>query len=194
MGCSKPIVKVSLICLIIGLIIFVIGYAAPYWSKFDLEAAPSVIDRHYYRGTVHAGLWETCEDYERWSSEQGRGRRYRIDECFSFLGHPDKHPISKELRAAQFIETLGLIGVVATITILLLELCVDSLKGKRIVSIIAALCCLASGGCILLGTIVYGSQDAITDSLSWAFALTIVSGVLFVIIGIVILVGAVLNK
>ncbi|KAK3789686.1 hypothetical protein RRG08_034899 [Elysia crispata] len=195
MADSKGIfIKISLILLVIGLIIFVIGFGAPYWIKVDLDVEPTLLDRYYYRGNVHSGLWSTCEDYERWASEVRTSRRYRVDECFAFLGHTDRYVMSDELRATQFFETIGLIGLVATIVTLLLGVCVESLKGQRIVAIVAALFCLASAGSIILGTIIYGSKEVIKDSLSWAFALTVVSGIFFIVIGIIIVVGAIVNK
>ncbi|GFO04449.1 protein fan [Plakobranchus ocellatus] len=188
-------IKISLILLVIGLIIFVIGFAAPYWYSHDYEIGPSVLDSHRYKGTRHTGLWLYCDVYDRWDGRSPNRKvgRVHVDECREFLAY-DHLTITSELRATQFFETMGLIGLVATFVLLMLGLCMESCHDRRILPIIASVLCLASAGSIILGTIIYGSAEAHQDYLSWAFALTIVSGVIFVVTGFIILVGAIVNK
>ncbi|GFS27789.1 hypothetical protein ElyMa_005304400 [Elysia marginata] len=140
---GRVIIKISLIFLVICLILFVIGYASPYWEEREFELEPSLLDRHYYIGTENSGLWTFCQDYERWNSAQRRGRRLAVDECYAILAQ--RPNISGELRATQLFETLGLIGVVVSIVFLLVSLCVESGSVQRVLPIIASLFCLASG-------------------------------------------------
>lgn len=60
-------------------------------------------------------------------------------------------------------------------------------------SVLYILCC-AAAGCILLGTVIFGANDAEEDHLSWAFALCIVGGIFFGVAGVLIIVASVVLK
>ncbi|XP_071101212.1 uncharacterized protein [Haliotis cracherodii] len=119
---------------------------------------------------VYAGIWRTCNALL----------------CIDFL---DAAVLPGSLRATQFFETAGLIAIAAAITLLFLSIFVQALKDKKIVTIINALACFAASGSIIIGAIIYGSQEGVAQYLSWAFALCIVGGILEGVAGALIMVG-----
>ncbi|XP_046362519.1 uncharacterized protein LOC124139481 [Haliotis rufescens] len=120
----------------------------------------------------YSGIWRFCDK---------RG----ILVCFEYLDIP----LQGWLRATQFFETAGLIAIAAAITLLFLSIFVQALKDKKIVTIINALACFAASGSIIIGAIIYGSQEGVAQYLSWAFALCIVGGILEGVAGALIIVG-----
>ncbi|XP_046560918.1 uncharacterized protein LOC124269963 [Haliotis rubra] len=94
------------------------------------------------------------------------------------------------LRATQFFETVGLIAIGIAAVILFLSLVVQSLRNKKLVTILNALTCFVAFGTIIVGAIIYASRSNNSSYLSWAFALCIVGAILEGVAGTLILVGS----
>ncbi|XP_048251478.1 uncharacterized protein LOC124139479 isoform X2 [Haliotis rufescens] len=93
------------------------------------------------------------------------------------------------LRATQFFETAGLIAIAVAVVLLFLSIFLQAFKDKTIVTIINAIACFGASGSIIIGAIIYGSQEGVAQYLSWAFALCIVGGILEGVAGALIIVG-----
>ncbi|XP_067666178.1 uncharacterized protein [Haliotis asinina] len=93
------------------------------------------------------------------------------------------------LRATQFFETAGLIAIGVAAVFLFLSIFGQSLRDKKIITIINALACFGACGAIIIGAIIYGSQNGVVDYLSWAFALCIVGAIMEGVAGALLIVG-----
>ncbi|XP_046583942.1 uncharacterized protein LOC124291078 isoform X1 [Haliotis rubra] len=122
-------------------------------------------------GTNNSGLWRLCTNTV----------------CIDFL-HPGI-TLQGWLRATQFFETVGLIAIAAAAVLLFLSIFVQALKDKKIITIINALACFGACGTIIIGAIIYGSQDRPVAYLSWAFALCIVGAIMEGVAGALIILG-----
>ncbi|XP_046583943.1 uncharacterized protein LOC124291078 isoform X2 [Haliotis rubra] len=121
-------------------------------------------------GLSHSGLWRAC-----------------TRTCIDYLDYPALLP--GWLRATQFFETVGLIAIAAAAVLLFLSIFVQALKDKKIITIINALACFGACGTIIIGAIIYGSQDRPVAYLSWAFALCIVGAIMEGVAGALIILG-----
>ncbi|XP_005104357.1 uncharacterized protein LOC101852108 [Aplysia californica] len=92
--------KVAIICMGLGLLLFVIGFATVAWK----------VDR--YPGKTEVGLWQTY-----YCSGRGCG-------SYKYAVVTDFH------RAVQAMECIGLIGFFLAILVLLLYLCMDSCRRR----------------------------------------------------------------
>ncbi|XP_071101199.1 uncharacterized protein [Haliotis cracherodii] len=119
--------------------------------------------------TTHIGIWKSCSG----------------SICIDWL---DTRAVAGWLRATQFFETVGLIAIAVAAVILFLSLIVQSLRNKKIVTIINALACFVAFGTIIVGAIIFASRSN-SSYLSWAFALCIVGAILEGVAGALILVG-----
>jgi len=187
--------KVAFVLLAIGLIVFLIGFGTPYWYYRDIPRQPysfSRNNRQYMEGEEHMGLWRYCHDIKVWFGARPHTKTH-IQNCGNLLGTAGQRLIG-ELRATQFFETAGFLAILPAILLLVLGVCIESCKDRRILPILSAVCCLASAGCIIIGSIIFGSYAFYKDYLSWSFAVTIVGGILFGVSGVLIIVGAILKK
>ncbi|XP_025091382.1 uncharacterized protein LOC112562362 isoform X1 [Pomacea canaliculata] len=174
---ATPLI-VAFVLLGIGLLLHIIGFAVPQWH--DQEWMTS--ERYLVRVTY--GLWRYC--YNSWHR-----RSMDPEVCTSIV---DSQYDRGYTRATQFFETVGLIAAIASIVLLLLGVCVATCRDRRILPILSGICSIAAAGCILLGTVIFGANDAEEDHLSWAFALCIVGGIFFGVAGVLIIVASVVLK
>ncbi|XP_067664595.1 uncharacterized protein [Haliotis asinina] len=155
------------VCLLLHLIAFVfhiVGFFCPNWS---------------HNGRRNSGLWRECQ-FVLFTTF-----------CNDVL---DRDDVEDWLRATQFFETIGLIAIGIAAAILFLSLVLQSLRNKKIVTILNALTCFVACGTIIVGAIIYASRGYNRSYLSWAFALCIVGAILEGVAGVLILVGSFANR
>ncbi|XP_071101223.1 uncharacterized protein [Haliotis cracherodii] len=121
----------------------------------------------------HSGIWRFCN----------------IAVCIDYLDAAFSARLQGWLRATQFFETVGLIVIAVAVVLLFLSIFLQAFKDKTIITIINAIACFAASGSIIIGAIIYGSQEGLAQHLSWAFALCIVGGILEGVAGALIIVG-----
>ncbi|XP_067664596.1 uncharacterized protein [Haliotis asinina] len=124
---------------------------------------------------TNMGIWKSCVN----------------SICIDWL---DSSFVPDWLRATQFFETIGLIAIGIAAAILFLSLVLQSLRNKKIVTILNALTCFVACGTIIVGAIIYASRGYNRSYLSWAFALCIVGAILEGVAGVLILVGSFANR
>ncbi|XP_067666179.1 uncharacterized protein [Haliotis asinina] len=122
-------------------------------------------------GSAHSGIWQLCNN----------------GVCISYLDA--RLTLTAWLRATQFFETAGLIAIGVAAVFLFLSIFGQSLRDKKIITIINALACFGACGAIIIGAIIYGSQNGVVDYLSWAFALCIVGAIMEGVAGALLIVG-----
>ncbi|XP_046362514.2 uncharacterized protein LOC124139478 isoform X1 [Haliotis rufescens] len=150
--------KACLILHLTALVFHTVGFSCPNWA---------------HDGRNNSGLWRRCQFL-----------LFRTF-CFEVLSQDD---VEGWLRATQFFETVGLIAIAVAAVILFLSLIVQSLRNKKIVTIVNALACFVAFGTIIVGAIIFASRSN-SSYLSWAFALCIVGAILEGVAGALILVG-----
>ncbi|XP_046560933.1 uncharacterized protein LOC124269977 isoform X2 [Haliotis rubra] len=121
-------------------------------------------------GIDHSGLWRTCTTI-----------------CVDYLDYQES--LAGWLRATQFFETVGLIAIAAAAVLLFLSIFVQAFKDKKIITIINALACFGACGTIIIGAIIFGSQNLLVAYLSWAFALCIAGAIMEGVAGALIIAG-----
>lgn len=185
-------VKIAFVVLAVGLIIFLVGFGSPYWYYREIYQSPYGRRGMYMEGEEHMGLWKYCHDFYSWARNR-QSAKVHVQSCGNLLGTAETR-LNDELRATQFFETAGFLAILPAILLLVLSVFIDSCKERRILPILSAVFALLSAGCIIIGAIIFGATDLFKDYLSWAFALSIVGGVLFGVSGVLIIIGAILKK
>ncbi|KAK7092011.1 uncharacterized protein [Littorina saxatilis] len=170
-------IKIAFVVFGLGFLFFLFGFSSPYWHLMEW------VD-HGHPRTTYYGLWKHCQ-------EQARYRSLPYDFCFSLISGDYARDY---IRAAQFFETVGFLTALVSLIILLLSICIGSCQNRRILPILSAITAFAAAGCIILGCIIFGAKDEEKNNLSWAFALTLVGGILFAIVGVIVLVFSVIKK
>ncbi|XP_025091383.1 uncharacterized protein LOC112562362 isoform X2 [Pomacea canaliculata] len=170
-------IQVAFVCMCLGFLFHLIAFTAPHWRRsYNVTASNASANISY-------GIWRQCL-LPRFRLQRGTSDE---DRCGPF-------PLTGYTRATQFFETVGLIAAIASIVLLLLGVCVATCRDRRILPILSGICSIAAAGCILLGTVIFGANDAEEDHLSWAFALCIVGGIFFGVAGVLIIVASVVLK
>lgn len=156
-------IKVALICLLLGTLLFVIGFATNVWMTTD-----------GYR-YANYGLWrvESCD---------------RVS-CSSFKITHDwlrLHGMDDWYHATQAFECMGLIAVCIALLICLLFVFVDTMR-KRTPLLATIFFCFAAVLCMVIGFLIIGIKMEYY-SIGWSMglaiagcALTFVAGVMCVI-------------
>ncbi|XP_062583352.1 uncharacterized protein LOC134261640 [Saccostrea cucullata] len=157
--------KVASVFIGLGFLLFVVGFGAPYWEEFILGG--------------HGGLWQRC------------GAFLGLDGCKYYT---DLDDVGKDtflpdwFESVRVFEAIGLVAALVGLVFLLLYVCVSKTAGNKIVALLTAIITLGTGGVILLGVIIFGSNKD-TDNLDWAFALAAVGGCFYVIAGVLLFVS-----
>ncbi|XP_048728210.1 uncharacterized protein LOC125646103 [Ostrea edulis] len=164
-GNAPAATKVATLLIGVGFLLFVVGFGAPYWEKFLFGG--------------HGGLWQRC------------GIVLGLGECTYYT---DLDQVGKDtylpdwFESVRVFEAIGLVAALVGLLFLVLYTCVSKTAGNKIVALLTAILTLGTGGVILLGVIIFGSNKDI-DFLDWAFALVTVGGCLYVISGILLFVS-----
>ncbi|KAK3087285.1 hypothetical protein FSP39_004133, partial [Pinctada imbricata] len=98
-----------------------------------------------------------------------------------------------KFAAVRTFEAIGFLATLGAIFFLILYTCVPKTSGSKIVAILTTLALFGACGCIMIGVIIYGSNNN-TDYLSWAFALSCVGGILFGVAGLLTVVSMCARK
>ncbi|XP_061183274.1 uncharacterized protein LOC133191542 [Saccostrea echinata] len=157
--------KVASVFIGLGFLLFVVGFGAPYWEKFVLGG--------------NGGLWQRC------------GAFLGLDGCKYYT---DLDDVGKDtylpdwFESVRVFEAIGLVAALVGLVFLVLYVCVSKTSGNKIVALLTAIVTLGTGGVILLGVIIFGSNKD-TDYLDWAFALAAVGGCFYVIAGVLLFVS-----
>ncbi|XP_021377531.1 uncharacterized protein LOC110465780 isoform X2 [Mizuhopecten yessoensis] len=112
------------------------------------------------------GLWMYCDF---------------LDNCYQWDSDGITFAKFEQIRA---FEGLGFVGTLAVLLFTVLYLCVPKVSGNKILGILDVLVCFASAGAILIGVIIFGSEQS---NLGWAFGLSTAGGILFGLAGVLII-------
>lgn len=187
-GAASIPLRVALIVLCLGLVVFVIGFATKGWAhnKYGTDIFAEAVPIPVYV-EQELGLWAYDVCYTSRSDALNKYQRYaRYYQCDDrdiglFI---DSLRCGDWYHAVQGIECLGLILMVAALILLFLYFFVQSLKQRRYLLIIIGLT-FSAVVFIIIGVGIYGSKiKDIYYKLGWSFGVTIGGAVLAAIAGI----------
>lgn len=158
---------------VVSFVIHLIGFASPFWSYV------TTIDRK-----VNIGLWQACT----------KANELKICVSLSCDGAAvEQQWCSSTWKAVQALEILGLLAVFAAVVLISLKM--FKFNDKTILKLAGICCCFIGGVFILIGVIVYGTQENIEKtSFHFAFAFCIVAAIGSVIAAILLFIGDRLSK
>lgn len=159
MGILDGVSKFTIVSAILTAIAFlfqIIGFASPYWTKYD--------------DNNHTGLWYGC------ILTRVLNFGTTISQCGTIQNKPGW------FVATQAFETLGFLALLAALVMILVKCFV--MKESRIPVIIRLALQIGAGGCILLGVIIYGSKQPSSDYYGFAFILCIIAAIVSLVSGV----------
>ncbi|KAK7103513.1 uncharacterized protein [Littorina saxatilis] len=152
--------KIALVCLSLGVLLFVIGFATESWV---------VVDSGHHRGYVVFGLWKTkdCRTSYACSTHKYDNRYLQ-----------DYH------KATQAMECLGLIGMLLAFLLLLLYVFVDSCRRRE--ALLATIFFLFGAVvCMVIGFIVFATHyENYSSDIGWSMGVAIAGCILTFIAGV----------
>ncbi|XP_060074925.1 uncharacterized protein LOC132554621 [Ylistrum balloti] len=163
---APRLVKIAAILEVAAFVINVIAFSTPYWRSVHFEEFRLYDDQGTRLETAIAiqgfdeGLWRRCIN-SICADIDVAGRDW--------------------LQAVRAFESMGLLGSCIAITTLLCYIFKSDFRQRFLIFLVSAISSIVTGGCILLSVLIYGISIKI--SLSWSFALAVVSGVIFGISG-----------
>ncbi|KAK7484843.1 hypothetical protein BaRGS_00023886 [Batillaria attramentaria] len=157
----SPGYKLGLFLLFVASLLYVIGYAAPYW-KYHRDDSTS----HWFS----AGLWTVC------------GGNRHFSQCI-----PYKAPYDGWMNAVRAVQCLGIFGLaLCFIYAFVVNCCQTSGNHSYFLEVVAGL----SGVCGFIGTMIYVAKmdEAIyrKGAYSWAFGLDLTGCILIIITSVIL--------
>lgn len=160
------LIKIATLLEVIAFVFNVIAFSTPFWRSVHFETFRLYDDQGTRLESAIAiqgfdeGLWRSCIN-SICADIDVAGRDW--------------------LQAVRAFQSIGVLASCVAIATLLFYIFKSDFRRKFLVFLVAAISSIVTGGCILLSVLIYGIS--IKLSLSWSFALAVVSGILFGISG-----------
>ncbi|CAC5373819.1 unnamed protein product [Mytilus coruscus] len=129
LGDAALAIKLALIFVIVGFLLHIIGFGAPYWSSGIF-------------GSV--GLWQSCS---------------KITDSCSSIDTDIKLGVGDWFTATRTFECFGLIGSIACLVFIGIFICVGRCSGSKCIAVFNVILLLGTGACILIAIIIYASES-----------------------------------
>lgn len=158
--------KIATVVLIISTLCQLIGFASSHWV-ISVSAEYGIIE--------YSGLWEKCADLSV---------GYHNYECEGFVW--EDFQVSHWFRTIQTMESMGFVGMLATVVLIGLYMFRTPIQGKKSVKRLIITLCVLCGTLIIVSCIVFASlkqtlrarhMPGSTAELSWSFALSLLGGI-----------------
>jgi len=170
---SSVWLKVALVCLSVGTLIFVIGFATNSWKTAD----------NAYNYKVRWGLWSyyNChQDVRRVRSCSSLDiTKYVLE---SYERHTGEDWVAF-YRATQVFECLGLVCAGLALIIIFLFVFCDQMR-KRSALIFIIVLCFVGVACMVIGFAVFGTQFPGYYEVGWSMGIAIAGSILIFIAGV----------
>ncbi|XP_078332493.1 uncharacterized protein LOC111137232 [Crassostrea virginica] len=157
--------KLGTVALIISALCQLIGFASSHWIQ-SVSAEYGVVE--------YSGLWEKCDDLSI---------GYHEYQCAGFVW--EDFQVSHWFRTIQTMESMGFVGLLATIVFIGMYMFPTPLQGKKGAKRLIIILCILCGVLITVSCIVFASlkntlrarhMPSSTTELSWSFALSLLGG------------------
>ncbi|XP_063406720.1 uncharacterized protein LOC134690657 [Mytilus trossulus] len=122
-------IKLALIFIIVGFLLHIIGFGAPYWSD---------------NIAFNRGLWQSCS---------------KITDSCSSVNTDVNFGFGDYLTATKTFECFGLIGSIACLVLIGIFICVGRCSGSKCIAVFNVIALLGTGACILIAIIIFASES-----------------------------------
>ncbi|XP_053372722.1 uncharacterized protein LOC123561541 [Mercenaria mercenaria] len=157
-GQSSMLLKVGFILIIVALVIQILGVALPYWYQKENSSGTS----------VNGGLWKYCSE------------TLNVKKCI------DMENAADWIEACRAFQIIGLLILVASLVLCIIVLFIKN--DMKVLKLINWILCFCACGFIIIGIIIYGAEaSGVFEEYSGAFAITIISGIVALVAGVVCL-------